>query len=175
LPTETTFRDFRKTKGSKEPGGDVRPLQDWRNAPFTVKEPQPPGQEPGLVPDIRATSRRRAGCTQCVGGQKLDGPGAAGLAEVKKEIEAPAPVVEAAVSIAPAASVVEGRARLRFRLRSKCISTKARFQKPGSGESGSGSAAPRNAGHGGRSGGEYCLAAEEPQPVDRARAEARYG
>jgi CheY-like chemotaxis protein len=36
-----TFRDFRKKKG--KPG----------NGPsFTVKEPAPPGQEPGLVPDI---------------------------------------------------------------------------------------------------------------------------
>ncbi len=36
-----TFRDFRKGKGKTAAG-----------APFTVKAPAPPGQEPGLVPDI---------------------------------------------------------------------------------------------------------------------------
>src|ERR1700687_4536117 len=36
-----TFRDFRKAKGKT--GASV---------PLTVKEPPPPGQEPGLVPDI---------------------------------------------------------------------------------------------------------------------------
>jgi CheY-like chemotaxis protein len=36
-----TFRDFRKGKG-----------KTGASAPFTVKAPAPPGQEPGLVPDI---------------------------------------------------------------------------------------------------------------------------
>ena len=41
IAAAATFRDFRKTKGKT--GASV---------PFTVKEPPPPGQEPGLVPDI---------------------------------------------------------------------------------------------------------------------------
>jgi CheY-like chemotaxis protein len=41
IETAATFRDFRKTKGKSSPG-----------LAFTVKEPAPPGQEPGLVPDI---------------------------------------------------------------------------------------------------------------------------
>jgi CheY-like chemotaxis protein len=41
IAAAATFRDFRKTKGKSGPG-----------LAFTVKEPAPPGQEPGLVPDI---------------------------------------------------------------------------------------------------------------------------
>src|SRR6202165_452402 len=41
VPTTATFRDFRKAKG-----------KTGANVPLTVKEPSPPGQEPGLVPDI---------------------------------------------------------------------------------------------------------------------------
>jgi CheY-like chemotaxis protein len=109
LATEATFRDFRKAKGSKEPGGDARRSKTGASAPFTVKEPLPPGQEPGLVPDIpRDITPEELDALSALA-EKLDGPGAAGVAEAKKEIEAPAPVVEAALSIAPAASVVEGK------------------------------------------------------------------
>src|SRR5438445_3488633 len=41
IAAAATFRDFRKAKGKT--GASV---------PLTVKEPPPPGQEPGLVPDI---------------------------------------------------------------------------------------------------------------------------
>jgi len=41
IAAAATFRDFRKTKGKSGSG-----------LAFTVKEPAPPGQEPGLVPDI---------------------------------------------------------------------------------------------------------------------------
>jgi CheY-like chemotaxis protein len=41
IAAAATFRDFRKAKSKA-----------GANAPFTVKEPPPPGQEPGLVPDI---------------------------------------------------------------------------------------------------------------------------
>jgi CheY-like chemotaxis protein len=109
LATEATFREFRKAKGSKEPGGDVRRSKTGASAPFTVKEPLPPGQEPGLVPDIpRDITPEELDALSALA-EKLDGPSAAGVAEAKKELEAPARLVEAAVSIAPAASVVEGK------------------------------------------------------------------
>ncbi|MGA2353972.1 MAG: response regulator [Terriglobales bacterium] len=41
IAAATPFRDFRKAKGKA-----------GANAPFAVKAPAPPGQEPGLVPDI---------------------------------------------------------------------------------------------------------------------------
>ncbi len=41
IAASANFRDFRKTKGKSGSG-----------LAFTVKEPAPPGQEPGLVPDI---------------------------------------------------------------------------------------------------------------------------
>jgi CheY-like chemotaxis protein len=109
LATEATFREFRKAKGSKEPGGDARRSKTGASAPFTVKEPLPPGQEPGLVPDIpRDITPEELDALSALA-EKLDGPRAAGVAEAKKEIEAPAPLVEAALSIAPAASVAEGK------------------------------------------------------------------
>ena len=45
VATEATFRDFRKSKSKNGDNGKT-------GAAFTVKAAAPPGQEPGLVPDI---------------------------------------------------------------------------------------------------------------------------
>jgi CheY-like chemotaxis protein len=112
LATEATFRDFRKAKGSKEPGGDARRSKTGASAPLTVKEPLAPGHEPGLVPDIpRDITPEELDALSALAA-KLDGPSPAAEAEVKKEVEAPAPVVEAeaqAAGVGPGASVVEDR------------------------------------------------------------------
>jgi hypothetical protein len=116
VPAAATFRDFRKVKG--KPGANV---------PLTVKEPSPPGQEPGLVPDIpRDITPEELDALSALAA-KLDGPTPAPVAEmkteVKKEIEPPAPVVEvedqaqaeaetAAAGVVPAASVVEAKSEI---------------------------------------------------------------
>jgi CheY-like chemotaxis protein len=103
VPAAATFRDFRKAKGKA--GASV---------PFSVKEPPPPGQEPGLVPDIpRDITPEELDALSALAA-KLDGPTPAVAAEVK-EIEPPAPVVEAeaeAAGVVPAASVVEGKSEI---------------------------------------------------------------
>src|ERR1700676_4661446 len=84
VPAVATFRDFRKAKG-----------KTGANVPLTVKEPPPPGQEPGLVPDIpRDITPEELDALSALAA-KLDGPTPAPAAEVKKEIEPPAPAVEA--------------------------------------------------------------------------------
>src|SRR6202171_2028459 len=84
VPATATFRDFRKAKG-----------KTGANVPLTVKEHPPPGQEPGLVPDIpRDITPEELDALSALAA-KLDGPTAAVAAEVKKEIEPPAPAVEA--------------------------------------------------------------------------------
>jgi CheY-like chemotaxis protein len=105
-----TFRDFRKAKG-----------KTGANVPLTVKEFPPPGQEPGLVPDIpRDITPEELDALSAVAA-KLDGPTPAASAEVKKEIEPPAPIIEAeaeaqaetaAVGVVPAASVVENKSEV---------------------------------------------------------------
>ena len=87
VATEATFRDFRKAKN-----------KTGASAPVTVKEPPPPGQEPGLVPDIpRDITPEELDALSAVAA-KLDGPTPAVAAEVKKEIEPPTPVVEASAA-----------------------------------------------------------------------------
>ena len=77
-----TFRDFRKGKGKTDTG-----------APFTVKAP-PPGQEPGLVPDIpRDITPEELDALSALAAQ-LDGPipvseNIAPLAEKVGPVEAP--------------------------------------------------------------------------------------
>src|SRR6202521_3484865 len=109
VPAAATFRDFRKAKG-----------KTGANVPLTVKEPPPPGQEPGLVPDIpRDITPEELDALSALAA-KLDGPtpavAAEVKAEVKKEIEPPAPVVEvkanAEAQDEPAASVVEGKSEV---------------------------------------------------------------
>jgi CheY-like chemotaxis protein len=108
-----TFRDFRKGKG-----------QTGASEAFTVKAAPPPGQEPALVPDIpRDITPEELDALSALAA-KLDGPNPAAkdiaplaeqmgpvevpaaefAAEAKKEVEAPAPVVE------PAAAAVEAPA-----------------------------------------------------------------
>jgi CheY-like chemotaxis protein len=85
VPATATFRDFRKAKG-----------KTGANVPLTVKEPQPPGQEPGLVPDIpRDITPEELDALSAVAA-KLDGPTSAA----------------AAVGVVPAASVVEGKSEV---------------------------------------------------------------
>ena len=99
VAAEPTFRDFRKTKNKA-----------GTSVPLTVKEPPPPGQEPGLVPDIpRDITPEELDALSALAA-KLDGPTPAVAAEVKKEIEPLTPVVEAAAASAVlAASAVEGK------------------------------------------------------------------
>ena len=67
IAAAATFRDFRKAKGKT--GG---------SAPLTVKEPPPPGQEPGLVPDIpRDITPEELDALSALAA-KLDGPTPAG-------------------------------------------------------------------------------------------------
>ena len=124
-----TFRDFRKAK-SKTGASGV----------FAVKAPAPPGQEPGLVPDIpRDITPEELDALSALA-EKLDGPipaaeniaplaekvgpieapaaeaaktevEIAAAAEEKKEVETPAPVVEhSAASVEATALAVEGPA-----------------------------------------------------------------
>ena len=106
-----TFRDFRKAAKGKT----------GANVPFTVKEPPPTAQQPGLVPDIpRDITPEELDALSALAA-KLDGPvsaaeniapvaekmgsgmaPAAELAAAKTEaakVETPAPVVEAAVEV----------------------------------------------------------------------------
>ena len=67
IAAAATFRDFRKAKGKT--GATV---------PLTVKEPPPPGQEPGLVPDIpRDITPEELDALSALAA-KLDGPTPAG-------------------------------------------------------------------------------------------------
>jgi CheY-like chemotaxis protein len=85
-----TFRDFRKAKGKTDAG-----------APFTVKAPPPPGQEPGLVPDIpRDITPDELDALSALAA-KLDGPipaaeNIAPLAEKMGPVKAPAAELAAA-------------------------------------------------------------------------------
>jgi CheY-like chemotaxis protein len=124
-----TFRDFRKGKG-----------KTGASAAFSVKAPAPPGQEPGLVPDIpRDITPEELDALSALA-EKLDGPSPsaediAPLAEeirtapveaspaefavVKTEVEVPAPAAEAKPEVEtlvpvgePAAAVVEGKSEV---------------------------------------------------------------
>ena len=120
IAAAATFRDFRKAKG-----------KTGANAPFTVKEPPPPGQEPGLVPDIpRDITPEELDALSALAA-KLDGPtpaaenippvagnmgpGVAPAAEVaaaqteaaKTEAEVPAPAVDAKKEVETPAPVAE--------------------------------------------------------------------
>jgi CheY-like chemotaxis protein len=120
IAAAATFRDFRQTKSKT--GASV---------PFTVKEPPPPGQEPGLVPDIpRDITPEELDALSALAA-KLDGPtpaaeniaplaekmgpGVAPAAELaaakpevaKTEVEVPAPVADAKKEIETPAPVVE--------------------------------------------------------------------
>jgi CheY-like chemotaxis protein len=94
-----TFRDFRKTKGKTGASGV-----------FAVKAPAPPGQEPGLVPDIpRDITPEELDALSALA-EKLDGPipaaeNIAPLAEKMGPIEAPAAEVAAAKTEATKAEV----------------------------------------------------------------------
>ncbi|MGD1216312.1 MAG: response regulator [Terriglobales bacterium] len=110
-----TFRDFRKAKG-----------KTGASAPFTVKAPPPPGQEPGLVPDIpRDITPEELDALSALAA-KLDGPipvaeNIAPLAEkmgpaeapatefaaAKTEVEVPAAAAEAKKEVETPAPVVE--------------------------------------------------------------------
>ncbi len=90
-----SFRDFRKAKGKT--GASV---------PFTVKEPPPPAQEPGIVPDIpRDITPEELDALSALAA-KLDGPTPEAAAEVKKEVE------PAAAGVVPAAAVVESKSEV---------------------------------------------------------------
>ena len=125
IAAAATFRDFRKTKA-----------KTGANAPFTVKEPPPPGQEPGLVPDIpRDITPEELDALSALAA-KLDGPipaaeniaplaekmgpGTAPAAELavakteaaktevpKTEVDAPAPAANAKKEVETPAPVVE--------------------------------------------------------------------
>jgi CheY-like chemotaxis protein len=94
-----TFRDFRKTKG-----------KSGASTPFTVKEPPPPGQEPGLVPDIpRDITPEELDALSALAA-KLDGPTSAAeniapLAEKMGPGTAPAPELAAAKTEVPKTEV----------------------------------------------------------------------
>jgi CheY-like chemotaxis protein len=95
VPAAATFRDFRKAKGKT--GASV---------PLTVKEPPPPAQEPGIVPDIpRDITPEELDALSALAA-KLDGPTPEAAAEVKKEVE------PAAAGVVPAAAVVEGKSEV---------------------------------------------------------------
>jgi CheY-like chemotaxis protein len=85
-----TFRDFRRGKG-----------KTGASAAFTVKAAPPPGQEPGLVPDIpRDITTEELDALSALAA-KLDGPipaaeDIAPLAEKMGPVETPAPAVAAA-------------------------------------------------------------------------------
>jgi CheY-like chemotaxis protein len=120
IAAAATFRDFRKAKSKT--GASV---------PFTVKEPPPPGQEPGLVPDIpRDITPEELDALSALAA-KLDGPipaaenvaplaekmgpGMAPAAELaaaktevpKTEVDAPAPATDAKKEVETPARVAE--------------------------------------------------------------------
>src|SRR6267143_2547569 len=111
-----TFRDFRKAKGKT--GASI---------PLTVKEPPPPRQEPGLVPDIpRDITPEELDALSALAA-KLDGPipaaetlaekmgpGVAQAAELaaktevaKTEVDVPAPAADAKKEVETPAPVAE--------------------------------------------------------------------
>lgn len=121
-----TFRDFRKAKGKT--GASV---------PLAVKEPPPPGQEPGLVPDIpRDITPEELDALSALAA-KLDGPTPAGeniapLAEkmgpgvapaaelaaakteaAKTEVDAPAAAADAKKEVETPAPVAEAAVEVR--------------------------------------------------------------
>jgi CheY-like chemotaxis protein len=90
VAASATFRDFRKGKG-----------KNGTSAAFTVKAPAPPGQEPGLVPDIPRdiTPDELDALSELAA--KLDGPipaaeNIAPLAEKMGPVEAPGDALAAA-------------------------------------------------------------------------------
>jgi CheY-like chemotaxis protein len=126
IPAAATFRDFRKAKGKT--GASV---------PLTVKEPPPPGQEPGLVPDIpRDITPEELDALSALAA-KLDGPTPAGeniapLAEkmgpgvapaaelaaakteaAKTEVDAPAAAADAKKEVETPAPVAEAAVEVR--------------------------------------------------------------
>ena len=103
-----TFRDFRKGKG-----------KTGASAAFTVKAPPPPGQEPGLVPDIpRDITAEELDALSALAA-KLDGPIpeaeniaplAEQLAEKMGPVEAPVDVLAAAkTEVEDAAAAAESK------------------------------------------------------------------
>jgi CheY-like chemotaxis protein len=126
IAAAATFRDFRKAKGKT--GASV---------PLTVKEPPPPGQEPGLVPDIPRdiTPEELDALSELAA--KLDGPTPAGeniapLAEkmgpgvapaaelaaakteaAKTEVDAPAAAADAKKEVETPAPVAEAAVEVR--------------------------------------------------------------
>jgi CheY-like chemotaxis protein len=96
-----TFRDFRKGKG-----------KTGASAAFTVKAPPPPGQEPGLVPDIpRDITADELDALSALAA-KLDGPipeseNISPLAEQMGPLEAPLEALAAAKTAAAAESKEE--------------------------------------------------------------------
>ena len=120
IAAAATFRDFRKAKGKT--GASV---------PLTVKEPPPPGQEPGLVPDIprditpeeldalsalaaKLDGATPAGENTAPLAEKM-GPGVAPAAELaaakteaaKTEVDAPAAAADAKKEVETPAPVAE--------------------------------------------------------------------
>ena len=99
IAAAATFRDFRKAKGKT--GASV---------PLAVKEPPPPGQEPGLVPDIpRDITPEELDALSALAA-KLDGPTPAGeniapLAEKMSPVVAPAAELAAADTEVPKTEV----------------------------------------------------------------------
>ena len=121
IAAAATFRDFRKAKGKT--GASV---------PLTVKEPPPPGQEPGLVPDIpRDITPEELDALSALAA-KLDGPTPAGeniaplaekmgpgvapaaeLAAAKTEVDAPAAAADAKKEVETPAPVAEAAVEVR--------------------------------------------------------------
>jgi CheY-like chemotaxis protein len=126
IAAAATFRDFRKAKG-----------KTGASAPLTVKEPPPPGQEPGLVPDIpRDITPEELDALSALAA-KLDGPTPAGeniapLAEkmgpgvapaaelaaakteaAKTEVDAPAAAADAKKEVETPAPVAEAAVEVR--------------------------------------------------------------
>src|SRR5258708_119640 len=120
VAAEPTFRDFRKAKNKA-----------GASAPLTVKEPPPPGQEPGLVPDIpRDITPEELDALSALAA-KLDGPipaaeniaplaekmgpGMAPATELaaaktevpKTEVDAPAPATDAKKEVETPAPLAE--------------------------------------------------------------------
>jgi CheY-like chemotaxis protein len=120
VAAEASFRDFRKGKG-----------KTGASAPFTVKAP-PPGQEPGLVPDIpRDITPEELDALSALAA-KLDGPipaadniaplaekmgpaaapAAESAAAAKTEVEVPAAAAEAKKEVETPALAVEAKSEV---------------------------------------------------------------
>ena len=94
------YRDFRKGKG-----------KNAANAPFTVKAPPPPGQEPGLVPDIpRDITPEELDALSALAA-KLDGPipAAENIAPLAEKMGPPAAPAEVT---APSSHVEETKSEV---------------------------------------------------------------